>query len=513
MSFVVDVTVGRPGSNEYWTAYPGVLADHTPADPVLGSPMEWSWSFPDGPWPVQPNPVELKFTLLAPEPIAALDIGAPCQSIMSLTGIGAVAELFGRITDLEAVPVTYYYPTPLGGVEVKGIEYSIVAVDYTVDLAELAPRVGFVQELAIDRINDALVQTRNPYGWRGSDLVTGVSKDPYFPTILVNEVGAELRYSVVAAKPEADDTSTRDIITEVLAQVPPNSARYGACFLAPHVGFGSDFVGVLAPSPWVLDFVLDSVGSGGDGGLFDGSSWYPGLFGLLASGKWGLDIDPATDGWVLDANLIDYDAKWKRNKASSPNRITTAVTVPPATEPTSVTVSTGDRAKDAPVVVQEMSASLLTSVADAVAMCAMYLPPTDTRDRWAADGFRFYATEDIERLFPAWFPQHGFGVEPGEVTNSQRAHAYTRPVVIHGLDENETPTGKPFHYGQLASVTLTLDGADPVVDFRLRRSLPENVTAAALTFGQVATLPGGGPTIAQLDPRFTIYDYRLARRV
>lgn len=500
------MTIGIPATARVLEAYAGVLDTLTPADPVLVSPWSWSWEGPQGLRPAQPGPVQLKAVILAPGPLDDLDIGVPCQAVLTHDHDPAtpVAELYGRITDLEARPVEYAFPD---GTHVDGLEYSLTAVDYTPDAAEVGlTDPTFVAESADDRIDAAATGTLRPrpvlYGGLGGTL------ESYYAPPLRNPTTAELDVTVtLAAQPDAtvEPPTLRDAITRVLGQVAPNASGAASALLAPHVTASGSLPALKldGDDPWVIDYLPR-----GAGAVWADASWYPAEVVEYASGLWGLLVDPDASGWVLSADHIDYDAKWTRHKVGDPTRL--AISAPlGGGDPTVVLVDSSDFDPDLGVVTEALDAPDLTTVAAVASMAAMYLPVTDRADRWEAEGFRFYASEDPARLYPAWFPRHA--LTPG-TSYGERARCYVQPVVVHGITEAETPTGKAFHYGTLDAVELVADGDEVVIDFRVRRTVPPSSTAAAFTAGDWATLAGGGPTVAELDPRFSVYDYRLARR-
>lgn len=111
----------------------GALDD---ADEILDN-LSFSWSMPEGLWPTQPNPMTATLGINVPDftsGVSDLVEGDPCAIQFYFTDDDGLhetltASFYGRITDLQANPRSRR----------DGVTLSVVAVDYTVDMAELDP--------------------------------------------------------------------------------------------------------------------------------------------------------------------------------------------------------------------------------------------------------------------------------------------------------------------------------------------------------------------------------------
>jgi hypothetical protein len=483
--------------------------DIGPADCFMLDGVTWSWSFPDGVWPAQPEPLELKCSLVSPTPLDYLDVGTPVRAWLRFTtGPDAdpvvVVDFPGRLTDVEATAIDYAVYDGADVVPMTGIRYDLTAVDLTVDLAELYLIEGIELGLPGGGTQGAALRLDQLFGntlghpLYGDDGLPGLV---YCGGFLVGDLFQGQTYS---------RAPLRDAALDILRQAPASSVlparAYGV--LSPIVEHASDSAQWAhdVDSPYCIDLIPSTIDT-----AVSPFTEFPGEVVELVTG-WGIDV--AADGpgvWTVSAAHVDFDAKWKRNKYGNPNRVSVTGNFDLSPDPLTVTLDSADGSTSESVVELALESTFKTS-AGALQMARMYLPDSDARDRWQADAFRFYAANDLDKLTPSWFPNHA---DPTDETIPYRGMVYARPVIVHDLDPARTPTGKGFHAGQLASVVLAYDSGDPVVDFQLRRTLPQaEPGGGGFTVADWLDVPHAdpdGPTVAELDPRFTVYDYRLAR--
>jgi hypothetical protein len=482
------------------------------ADPFIEDGVTWAWRFPDGIWPAQPEPVELKLNVIAPGPVELFDEGTTIAAELVFTVAPdaddpTVVDFYGRITDVDASPVAYR----VGSTDVDGLRYALVAVSREVDAGE-----AYVDPFASDE-----------FGHSTADYLAAVAVHtrgvPGFPDGLpeLPQSGGSVAPALHPFWPvEVPRGPALPILVDIMRQSPPQQSNRSLGVIQPVIVPDAG-AGHLDPAnPFAVDFLPTELSTT----LFADFD-YPMEF-VDFGALWGLELDAAAEGvWTVSADHLNFDANWRRSKLGIPNRVSISTYVGSVTgvKPETPTVYVRDApdgtADVSPIELPIDVDNTLSVTGGALDdLASMYLPATDARDRWEAGSMRFYAAHALAQLTPTWFPAHASDISPPTDPWSApgggvgRVAAYVRPLVVYGLPPTQTPTGKSHHAGQLNSVELTHVDGEPVVDFTMRRTLPQ-AGAGALTPGGVATLAGGGPTVAELDPRFTVYDYRLAREV
>lgn len=492
-----------------------------PGEPFLTDPLSIGWATPIDK-PGQPDPVEARFSIVNPGPIA-VDIGRRVSvRVYDDTGDFEIAALHGRVTDAVASPIDYELSD---GTPQSGTLVDVVAVDFVVDLAEVPCTTGVLpagradarMSLYGDAIDpadlpgwDPVVQGFSGHTWgidswvylKAEDATTGRALERLLGVL--DQVGLGYLPGGPGAPSAAPSPSALDrrLATRGILAPRVNATTYPADYPDANAGEG-DWFTIDEPSPY-----YDS----------DDPDDFP---AVLTDGPdgWGLVIDGASP-LVVDADLVDWGAKFTRSKFTHPNRAEVTYTPSGGTDETAVVVEADDRGTSDPIATIALSAPLLgeqypTSTQDPDfaprRMALMYLPESDARDRWQADAFRYYLPNWDRLVAGSWFPRHhdvdlvSPGTTPGDPPT--RASCYTRPVVVDGINPNHNPTGRSWYAGELAAVTLTLADERAVVDFTLRRVLPIPAGDGALAIEDVDP----AITLADLDPAFTYYDYRLAR--
>lgn len=494
--------------------------DYSAVDPFLAGEVQLSWKREGG---GQPDPVEASFTIVAPDPVA-VDIGRRLSLIVD-GGVDEVATFYGRVAEVIAEPVEYR-ATPTGAT-ILGMSYGVKAVDYTVDLAEIqasfpaydpavTPTMRQPGTRLAQYIRDGVAGYELGGVFGGGDEMDGwvtlKAEDAGTGGVLervnsiLDQVGVELPADLPDdGEPIATALDRREARRLVFAPRVDASTLPGDLHYYDGDGFPSFWATDAPPATYASDTPADFPAVLTDGG----------------SSGWGLVIDDASP-IVVPAARVDYAARWRRDKFTHPNRATVTYTPEGSTDETVLTVDADDRGADDPVVNIPLSAPLLGALKPTYSvtyeygprrMALMYLPENDAGDRWGAEAFRFYPeTWDQLTSGSQWFPRHA-DIDPTPATTpadpDTRATCYARPIVVSGIDPAHTPTGRGWYAGTLSSVTLTLAGVDdrPVVEFTLRRVLPIPAGAGALTPADLDP----GILVSDLDPTFSVYDYRLAR--
>lgn len=426
VDYTVGVRIGTPGDYIEWTAPSGYMPTD-PAESFLADPAEWSWSFPDGLWPSQPSPVQVRLSIVTPTALDPdrVDIGHPLQAIMELTAptTGRCAAGWGRITDLDVVPVRYVIE-PDGGPRtvVDGLRYDITAVDYTAEWGEYSSG-----DTALGQQSGA------------ARLSALVSQAPEFDGIPPMPSSFGGNHGTLPLNPRpVSPSNLLSVLLEVLAQVPSDTGKAGV--LSPRLDQSGGTHELSAVGPMAVDYLPD---------------W--------------IDVDAGV--WEVPAAVVDRDARWRRSKVTAPNRV--RLTGQPngdaAAVPRTRHFDAPTRPTDVPPVVQSLSTELAFT-ADWHLMADLYLSDIPSpADRWMVDEFTLFGEWAPEALVPMWFPDHQRTGD--DISPDPRSLCYVRPVKVTGIDPVTDPTSRGYFAGQLAGVTFTLADGRPTVRFRLRRAI------------------------------------------
>lgn len=482
-----------------WTggALPGA------GETFLVEPMSFRWARAEGA-PAQPEPVECRFALLVPGPVL-VDIGRRVSvRLVEYPTADEIVGFHGRVTDCPTTPVEYF----ADGAVRQGMYVDVVAVDPTVDLAEANSTTG-------------ILAAGDPV-FRGPAYIAGIDPDD-MPSrwgdaaqgLPGTDYGLDSWVDV-----KAEDAGTGKALERIVGLL--DQVGMGVLPASPNaLERRLATRAILAPrvdaSTIVWDYP-DSAAGQGDWFRYDEP---PPTYDRTDPTDFPAELVDGPDGWtvaidpdsplVVDAARVDFAAMFTRSKFTHPNRAEVTYTPTGGSDPALVVVEADDRDADAPVVAVALDAPLLGDEYAAGRMALVYLPENDAADRWQADAFRYYPPDWSRLLAASWFPRHhdvdlvSPGVAPGDPAT--RAECYTIPVVVDGIDPAHNPTGRSWYAGQLTSVQLTLAGAQPVVEFTLRRVLPVPDGAGALTYDDLSVVP----TYADFDPSLTYYDLRLAR--
>lgn len=492
-------------------------------DPWLLDGMSWRWTRGDQSSAGQPEPMECRFVIVAPGPLQ-LDIGARVSAQLwdapPPGDSGEVVGFYGRVAEVVASPTEYADP---GDPElvVKAREYDITCVDYTVDLAEVTANIPAM----VDGVTVAAGALNRIRGYVAAAEVDGAPQGVY-PGPLGIDSWVNLKNEDAGAgglleriSGVLDQVGTGELPGDLPGETAATALdrrKHRRAILSPRID-ATTLPGVYAvrdvdllPASWAVD---------PPPATYDSAT--PADFPLvLTAGPDGYGLVPDdTSPLCLSGDLVDYAARWRRDKFTHPNRATVTYTPEGADDESAVTVNADDKATTDPVANLPLSAPLLGRTSSGPTsdptygprrMALMYLPEADARDRWTAEAFRYYPPDWTRLQYAPWFPRHA-DIDGTPQTNppdpATRAQCYGHPLVISGIDPDHDPTGRGWYAGTLHGVTLTCDGTDPVLEVTLRRVVPVPTGAGALTPADLDP----GITVADLDPLFTVYDYRLAR--
>lgn len=482
--FLSHITIG-PHSWTVENGDPAAVGDMNPA-----YSLQLGWVMPEGDLhPTQPEPLFADLVLHAPDIDAfEADIGSDVALTLTFDNSNpAPFTFYGRITDCKATPA----PKTFGGMLV-----SLVALDYTVDERPIG-LVDWPAETFAARLARVFAEAG-----AGAVPTLGLVGDPGAPSLPAR-------------------SASRTTLPAYLGELLPSwiglgaGDAYGRYILAPNIAGGS------APLP-AQQFALDPVTEVTDYPL-------PAEFALLPSTLYGPDFAPAPADFVLDGRFVRRSVNWSRRKfgnhkalvVTDPNSDAEVFNIAPGA-PGSAGAPT-----DPPLDIFAELASAFplpfgTEVTGAMTRPAFSLYLRDVNgagNRWAVDGFTYELSRDLEDadpdsldaadMVPGWMPLHEYGEGV-----SARTRAYHQTVVVTGIPADQNPASGTVYAGQLMGATLRLTGGrNPraEIDFTVRRGIPRPAPGDALTPGGLGASPLAAVTVAQLDPDYTPYDYRLIR--
>lgn len=445
-SYTVTIKVG----DHEWIITDSDVLD--PSDPIhVLDALNLGWEIPESdPWPTQPQATtaRLRFFATNVDELADVAIGTPMYVVLEDADANVFATFHGRLAEETAQPVKRR-----AGLRML---YSIVGVDYTVDLNEqpVTNTIVWPAETADERF-DRIV-----------DLAAGVGVTLTPPA----DTGT--------AAFEALDAQTRNLgplIADHLRQIAID--------------------GDIGPERYVVVPVMDI------DGLLDHfecvilpravpASSLPGTFVIVAGKLTLVFADPDANG-LVDAGDVDLDVSWTRLKYRAINHVVV-----------SSDAITREAIRPGPTVRLNLDHTLTDG--DAVQrMAKLYLPDTDEALGWVADTFRFYAHRAQDALLPPWFPDHR--------EDPPNTDVFIQPIAITGIPTNINFGGAFASYaGTLANVSLTLQRRKILVDFSLRRQLAFGSGAEAASWAWAQT---EFPTVDwdDIDPDLSWYEARLGK--
>lgn len=464
------------------TEYP--IDSDTAPDPAAGSwllaGLKLSWQAAD-PTSVKlrPSPAVLSFRLLTthatnvPNFAIGQDVLIPDMTFRGTYMLGeseieadiAPAGFGGRITDVEAEPVERYNAAT-GALE-PWLEFSFTAVDYTVDLAEVfiggEPWPGEFYSLRLDRIEAATIAAK-------PDVV-------FYNTPWPGYVAP-----VFAAK-DIDRRPALEVLTDHLDQMQSN--QYVAYRVVPAEDNAVEFVYTYpAPSFNSTPFQLTETA--------------PDYFTAA------IDPDTFSQAAVLvDADAVDLDATWRKDKSSAVNRILVTGTFSDGT-------TTREAEHPASSYVTERRDTEIVNAEAAQALADSLLPELTTvgAQRWELESFTI-RVNDLSDIRQA----AGYFYRPTE------AGAPWSPVgslkVLHSISDRVNLAPRDWYAGQLVGAELEIrPGGQVRITPTLRATLPEPAALYDIVEALAPDNMAADPTLAtaryqDLDPTLTYYDFRI----
>lgn len=446
--YEVDVTLGP----YHWLVKQTDTPD--PVDPGPLGGLEFGWALPtQDTYPCQPEPMDAALGVIVSDAadVALLDIGSPVGIKVRFDTSGDwPLEFYGKATDLTGSPHD------------RGWLVSLIALDYTVDDDHFVAGQTWPQEAADVRLVGiftaaGITQPTDPWAGGHSALTQpalDVGSESWAP-LVVNSLDAIL-----------GTDATGDTVRAILAPVID--------------------AGVLT------GYALDGVGK-------TNAQTLPGEFGVTAGGYgilFTLDHDPVEG--ILDACVVERSAEWVRRKYDAISRLEIS-----GTDDSVITADNGGT----PRVTGRLSLDAVSLVDPADSFLDFYLPDAASIDRWAIESLVWRLDKDVNldtTLTQGWMPVHS---EPSGT--AVRTLAYRRGVVISNIPSNQNPSGK-LYAGQLRSARFSIESRIPRLAFTMRRTLPEP-TLDPITPAGIGASSFSAVTVADLDPAFIVYDYRLVK--
>lgn len=499
----------------------------------IAAPLSISWSLPeDKVWPCQPNPVEAQIGIVVDQAsdFANTAIGTPV-SIMVYKDAAAstppagpygagqiwqpIAWFAGRVADMSSRPVKV---KP----NARGMLYTLDCVDYLVDLAEetVGGTVDWPQEFVPNRVARMMTEAGYP--------------DPF---ATITTLAGSL-FCQMGARPAANGTTNLlDILTSTLeASIDGETALDLALETAERyavlpnldVDLVNHKLTLNAAQPFsAVKLAKRSMGDWHD---------YPATFANLGVSGWGPSMDPdntlgvpsiptlpAEAQGVLDAcDIRGLDgATWRAFKDGSIDTVTVTTSlagyVGSASKPPAIPVGYVVDTEIWPSIFVTSDGVVNVTAADALAR--LYLPTDAEQQRWQIDEFELVdaAPSHVTNrgILPGWFGPYTPGVD-GYIPPRVVAVAKVPTV------QNPNPSPDPWYAGQLSHATFAIENRRHSFTFGLRPHVPRSKIKATLAASQyispaalAAAVTQGWNTVKvnQLDPHYTVYDYRLVRKV
>ena len=445
--YEVDITIGV----YHWLVKQTDTTD--PVDPGPLGGLEFGWSLPtQDTYPCQPDPMDAALGILVSSPanVEAVDIGSTVGIKVRFDTTGTwPLEFYGKVTDLRGTP----HP--------RGWLLGLLALDHSVDDDHNITAVSWPSESAdvrLARIFAANGITTPTSPWTATAAIAQpaveISSEPWIPLVarsLGNIIGTD---------------GTLDVIRAIIAPV---------VSVGDLDGYAFDPIGKTN-----LESLEGAFGATDDG------------YGIVFT------ADPATG--VLDAAKVERSVNWTRRKYDAVNRLEIV-----ATDDSVIVAATGQT----PVVTGRLALDMESATDTSPSMAEFYLPDSGAVSRWSIEALTWRMDKEaqatLETMGQGWMPVHA-AAEGDPI----RTLAYRRPVVVAGIPDRHNPATSEAYAGQLRSARFSVATGTPLMAFTMRRSLPAP-TVDPLTPAGLAGSAYAAVTVAQLDPDFTVYDYRLAQ--
>lgn len=210
---------------------------------------------------------------------------------------------------------------------------------------------------------------------------------------------------------------------------------------------------------------------------------------VLSPGSWRVVASPTASTYVIDGAAVDYDATFALTKGQGTTRVEVTGTFGGVDGKVVSTLPNADH-----IVTVSMATELATK-AEARALAAMYLPPSDNLGTWSPDKL----TWDLEL--------QAADLEAGLPCPQLRQLVLVAPVLA-----TWNPNDREWLVGQVAALELAIQDGDLAVDLELSAPVfSGDGVADAIAFNDPALTAPTGPRVDQLYTRDTIDDYRLVR--
>lgn len=438
---MIAVTFVRLGDH-YWTeqTMKGEVDDETR---ILAG-LSVGWSLNGTLYPAQPQPMTATLSVNLPAftdgsdllegDVAAIEIYLADDDWVGPAPAGLpllpMVSFYGRITDLKAKPRSLNGSDP-AAVARPGVTLDVVAVDYTVDVAEAPPYPVSDGSASVDAWS--VLDTLWSHACGGSLHSTGLWWGG-------TEAGS-------AIWPQTGWINSRAVIDQILLEEidVPGSQRMIMAPLVPNslrdYAAGVPLVGGVGPGELHAGraFTLDTVGVPGDG------------------------VDE-----VVAASVIRRDIGWTQVKGDDPNVATVSYQYAGATETLNV-YATG---AVAPFTFQPITLDIEDDVTGTVAaqVGAFYVGDPVNDDDWQIDAVTIlpHLISGPDLIFPVLFPHWELDERPA-AESVARAACYSRRIEITGIRPDLVPFTETAIRGVLFGASVVIENGKPAVTLTLRR--------------------------------------------
>lgn len=452
----VDLTLGTYS----WSIEETDDPDLVNFGPLSG--MSFGWNMPvQDVAPVQPDPMFATFAILVPDVDQLEDVDIDTRVSIEVyvdpVGTTPVFSFYGRVTDETAEPHD------------RGMLHGFTALD---DLVDNLDPIGDLEDWPIENIADRVTR-----------IFAGTGITP--PAMSgVGAVDMAERGAAAISVTEAAIICSNSVVNE-------DQARY---ILAPVISGGD----LASPGAYTYDELVK------DHTL---PVFLIGEFGPTDDG-YGPDVPIDPSVLAIDACYILRSARWVRRKFG---RINTLV------------IQTGSETRvyslqekpviNGTVVTDEVYQLGNDHWRNSARLLQYYLPDRGAVARWSVESLTYNLSRNIEDD-----PDLATSLEAGDwmphtahsAPHLSRVFCYGRVAAVIGIPANQNPGASQVYAGQLQSVTLNITGGELLIDFTIRRRLPKTISGT-LTPGGLAASAFAAVRVDELDPDFTVYDYRLAK--
>lgn len=473
----------------------------TPTVPLLMDPASWSVAAADvesGLWPPAIDPAEVSLSLFASDASElSLDVQLGVEVTLQLfvphDAATPLLDWSGVITEATIRPVDYDAATMVfltgGGAAgpglIRGVQCDISAADPVVRLREQV--VGQADIPFSEPINDRISRLMSDAGQllMVPAAVDGVSVSNGFSASVVSGDKGSGPLTVAARPPEP--VNLYDAVMDLLRQWPAIYPRSDLFYTLGYARLGLK----LEPGATITWRIFPT--------MFEQPTVELAPLRLeldLSLGLYRLILRPTTlvisstelTTYVVDGGAVEWDTSFVLTKANAINRV--EVTGKFGGTDDVAVATTGQ----SPQLTTQMATDLVTK-SDAQAVAKLYLPDVNPVPRWAPDAL-------VWRLELQSGSFDGF-------TDDYALPQIGQVVTVGPVLESQSPSGREWMAGQVASVDLTISGGRIEVQLQLVQGAFDPGAVGQLM--KYNTARPGSLQYSQLLPRDTYNDYRLAR--